>query len=71
MGNLITAKEPVRILDCSPDDILEWRKRGEIKGYVYKRRFWRFRRKDVERFGRENGGPFYRFNRSSGGSYHN
>jgi len=36
VGDLITAQEVARILDCSPDDILEWHKRGEIKGYVYK-----------------------------------
>ena len=49
MKRLLSAKQAAGILDCSPDHILEWRKRGLIKGYRYKKRLWRFRREDVEK----------------------
>ncbi len=49
MKHFLSAKQAAEILDCSPDHILESRKRGVIKGYRYKKRLWRFRREDVEK----------------------
>ena len=49
MGDMLSAKEAARILDCSPDDVLHYRQRGLLKGYRHKTRLWRFRKADVER----------------------
>lgn len=48
---LLKAKEAAHILDCSPDDVLLWRQRGELEG-LKKGRFWRFRLSDIQAFKR-------------------
>ena len=45
----LKAKEAVHILDCSPDDVLLWRQRGELEG-VKKGRFWMFRISAIQAF---------------------
>lgn len=57
MENMINARQAARILGCSPDDVLAWRRRGEIKGFRHKTRFWRFRRGDVARLAKSKGSP--------------
>jgi len=48
---LLKAKEAAHILDCSPDDVLLWRQRGELEG-LKKGRFRRFRLSDIQAFKR-------------------
>ena len=52
---LLEAKKAAHILDCSPDDVLLWRQRGELEG-VKKGRFWRFRISDIHAFKGRRGG---------------
>jgi len=55
MEKLINAKEAARILGCSPDDVLDCRQKGEIKGFRHKSRYWRFRKVDIERMAKKRG----------------
>jgi hypothetical protein len=57
MENMINAKQAAQILDCTPDDVLTRRQRGEIKGFRHNTRYWRFRRGDVDRLAKRKGSP--------------
>jgi excisionase family DNA binding protein len=46
---LLKSKDVAWILDCSPDDVVEMAKRGELQG-IKAGRFWRFRREDVQAY---------------------
>jgi len=43
---LLKSKDVAWILDCSPDDVLDLRRRGKLKAIKHGR-FWRFREADV------------------------
>jgi excisionase family DNA binding protein len=46
---LLKSKDVAWILDCSPDDVVEMAKRGELQG-IKVDRFWRFTRAEVEAY---------------------
>lgn len=49
MGNnytFLTSKDVAHLLDCSPDDVAQLAKRGDLEARK-KGRFWRFRPEDV------------------------
>jgi hypothetical protein len=61
-GSLLNTREASHILDCCPDDILLWRKRGLIKAegmkgrrYLYKAKEVRLAEKRISRWKRKNG----------------
>ena len=43
---VLRSKDVARILDCSPDDVIELARRGKIKG-TKQGRFWRFQERDI------------------------
>ena len=43
---ILRSKDVAYILDCSPDDVIELAKSGDIKA-VKEGRFWKFRQSDV------------------------
>ena len=45
------AKDVAHLLDCSPDDVLDWRRKGLLKGRRSKKtpRFWYFRLDEVKK----------------------
>jgi hypothetical protein len=47
--NFLRSKDVARILDCSPDDVLDWRRKGFLEGRKLRpgSRIWVFREKDV------------------------
>ncbi|MEW6441836.1 MAG: helix-turn-helix domain-containing protein [bacterium] len=42
----LKSKEVARVLDCSPDDVIEMARRGTLRAFK-DGRFWRFREADV------------------------
>jgi hypothetical protein len=51
---LLRSKDAAHILDCCPDDVLDLRRKGELKGKK-RGRFWRFRPADVVAYKKKMG----------------
>jgi hypothetical protein len=50
--DLLGSRDVAWILDCSPDDVIDLAKRGELQGTKVGR-FWRFRHRVVQAYKRE------------------
>jgi excisionase family DNA binding protein len=51
--NALRSKDVAHILDCSPDDVIHFARKGKLEAYKVGR-LWRFKMKDVLNFQKQS-----------------